>query len=210
MECGFSNDLIVGVSGASGAPYAANFLRAAFGAGLRLHVIITRRALGVIEAEMGASFGAAADFDIAAFCGTPEMKNSRRIHLYAPDDMMAPPASGTFRARGMAVVPCSMRTLGALASGCCDNLLLRAADCQLKEGRKLVLVARETPLNLIHLENMTRLARAGATILPAMPAYYYHPASLADHENFLTSKICDQLGIEPPAPVRWRPEPSTP
>lgn len=201
-----SDDLIIGVSGASGMPYAADFMRAVFEAGLRLHVIATPRALTVARSEMGVSFESPAAFDVAVFCAAPEMIGANRVVVYDPDDLRAPPASGSFRARGMAIVPCSMRTLGALASGISDNLLLRAADCQLKEGRRLVIVPRETPLSLIHLENMNRLARAGATILPAMPAYYYHPESLADHERFLSTKLCDQFGVEYAAAIRWRAE----
>ena len=202
-----SDDIIVGISGASGMPYAADFLRAAFDAGLRLHVIVSPRALAVIHNEMGLTFADAGRFDPAAFCGREDMSADAcgRMQIYDPLDFTAPPASGSFRTRGMAIIPCSMQSVGALASGHTENLLLRAADCQLKEGRKLVLAPRETPLSLIHLENLTRLARAGAIILPAMPAYYYHPRSIADHEHFLTTKLCDQFGIEAPAPVRWRP-----
>jgi 4-hydroxy-3-polyprenylbenzoate decarboxylase len=195
--------LIVGITGASGLAYAADFLRAAFAAGLELRIVVTPEALTVARREMDLGIASPAAFDVAAVCGAPEMKGSPRVIVHDPFDFAAPPASGTFRVRGMVVVPCSMRSLGALASGVTDNLLLRAADCQLKEGRPLVLVPRETPLSLIHLENMTRLARAGAVILPAMPAYYYRPAAIADHERFLTSKMCDRLGIECPCPTRW-------
>lgn len=196
-------NLIIGISGASGMPYGADLIRTAWDAGLRLHIVVSPHSLAVIKQETGHVFESAGDFDPAVFCGRPDMDGSDRIRVLNPMDMTAGPASGTFPCLGMVMVPCSMRTLGALAGGMSDNLLLRAADCQLKEGRKLVLVPRETPFSLIHLENMTRLARAGATILPPMPAYYYHPKSLADHEHFITSKICDQLGIEPSDPIRW-------
>ncbi len=196
-------NLIIGVSGASGIPYATELIRAAFHAQWTTHIIVSPHALAVIQQETDQTFSDPASVDIAQLCAVPEMAGAESIHLYDPSDLTAGPASGTFQTTGMVVVPCSMRTLGALAGGITDNLLLRAADCQLKEGRKLILALRETPLNQIHLENMLRLSRAGATILPLMPAYYYRPRTLADHERFIVSKICDQVGLEPERPTRW-------
>ena len=201
------NALLTGISGASGMPYAAAFLNAAFNAGLDLHVIISPAARAVIAQEMDHPCGADGEgggLDVAAFCANPAMAGSDRITLYDPRDLTSRPASGSFRTRGMVIVPCSMRSVGALAAGVADNLLLRAAECQLKEGRRVVIVPRETPLSLIHLENLTRLARAGVVVAPAAPAYYYHPRALADHERFLVTRLCDQFDIPYPDAIRWR------
>ena len=110
-------------------------------------------------------------------------------------DFTAGIASGSFLTGGMIIIPCSMSTLGSIASGASPNLITRAADVHLKERRKLILVPRETPLSLIHLENMARVTRAGAVVLPAMPGWYHRPRRLDDLIDFVVARICDQLGI---------------
>jgi 4-hydroxy-3-polyprenylbenzoate decarboxylase len=118
-------------------------------------------------------------------------------------DFTAGIASGSFLTGGMVIVPCSMSTLGAIASGVTTNLITRAADVHLKERRRLILVPRETPLSLIHLENMVRVTRAGATVLPAMPGWYHRPRHLDDMVRFIVGRICDQLAIPNQMIDRW-------
>ena len=118
-------------------------------------------------------------------------------------DWSAGIASGSFLTDGMVVCPCSMSTLAAIAGGLSTNLIQRAADVHLKERRKLILVPRETPLNLIHLENMTQCVRAGAIVLPAMPGWYHRPRALEDLINFVVGRICDQLGVQHELFHRW-------
>jgi 4-hydroxy-3-polyprenylbenzoate decarboxylase len=122
---------------------------------------------------------------------------------YAADDMAAAIASGSFPTNAMVVLPCSMKTLAAIAHGLADNLIARAADVTLKEGRKLILAPRETPLNLIHLENMLTAAKAGACIMPPIPAFYNRPKSIADLANHLAGRTMDQLGLPNNLSQRW-------
>ena len=124
-------------------------------------------------------------------------------HFYQVNDLSAPIASGSFLVDGMAVVPCSMRTLAAIANGYTDNLIARAADVSLKERRTLVLVPRETPLNQIHLKNMLTLARAGAVILPASPGFYHSPKTINDLVDHVVGKVMDALHIEHKLFKRW-------
>ncbi|MEE4357495.1 MAG: flavin prenyltransferase UbiX [Desulfococcaceae bacterium] len=119
-----------------------------------------------------------------------------RLRSYAPDDLFAPPASGSFQHRGMMIAPCSMKTLGAIASGIADDLIHRAADVCLKEKRPLLLLTRETPLSLIHIENMRKAALAGATIMPPCPGFYARPATLMDIVDAGAARALDQMGIE--------------
>ncbi len=141
-----------------------------------------------------------------------EVGNSYRSILsnvevqYDVNDIAAPIASGTHRNDGMIIAPCSMKTIAAIASGYTQNLIHRAADCMLKEGRKLVLLFRETPLNLIHLKNLTLLKEAGATIMPAAPGFYYHPKTVNDLVDFIVAKVLSQFGIPHPRFAPWDPE----
>ena len=132
-----------------------------------------------------------------------------RVVYHHHADFSAGIASGSFRTGGMVVSPCSMSTLAAIAHGITTNLITRAADVHLKERRKLILVPRETPLSLIHLENMAAVTRAGAVVLPAMPGWYHRPASLDDLVDFVVARICDQLGVENDLIRRWGDDPET-
>lgn len=126
-----------------------------------------------------------------------------QLHVFAREDWMAPIASGTGAADAMVVCPCTMGALSAIANGTSDNLIERAADVMIKEGRKLILVPRETPLSPIHLENMLKLARIGVVMLAANPGFYHQPATVRDIVDFIVAKILDQLGVEHDLMARW-------
>ncbi|RLI35139.1 aromatic acid decarboxylase [Candidatus Bathyarchaeota archaeon] len=180
---------IVGVSGASGMIYTVRLLQVLRGLKAEVHLILTRAAEKVLGNEGPL---------------TVSQLKALASHCYDPEDLEAPIASGDFSHEGMVVAPCSMKTLAGIASGYSQNLLLRAADVALKEGRKLILVPRETPLNPIHLENMLKLARLGVVILPAMPAFYHKPENLSQLADFIVGKILDQLGVEHRLYRKWR------
>jgi len=183
--------LVVGISGASGAPLAVVLLHA-----LRVlpdweaHLVISRGGQRTLEHETGMTAAALADIAEA---------------VYDPGDIGASIASGTFRTEGMAIVPCSMKTAAGVAVGYSENLLLRAADVTLKERRKLVVVARETPLSPIHLRNLLTLAESGAVVMPPMLAYYIRPESLEDVTRHMAGKILSEFGIEYDGLKRWAP-----
>jgi len=184
---GFAVRIVVGVSGASGASYAYALLQNLGDADVDR--VISEDAKKVIAAET--------DLGVKAF-------EKLAANAYANDDTTAPPASGSYRFDAMVVIPCSMGTLGKIAWGISDNLLTRAAAVCMKEGRKLILVPRETPLAATHLENMLKLANQGVVILPAMPAFYHGPKTMDDLVNFVVGKALDQLGIEHRLFKRWR------
>jgi 4-hydroxy-3-polyprenylbenzoate decarboxylase len=135
---------------------------------------------------------------------TSEALSRKATWSFAPEDIAAPIASGSFITDGMIVIPCSMKTLAAIATGYSDNLIARAADVVLKERRKLILVPRETPLSTIHLKNMLTLSEAGAVILPPVPAFYYEPKTIDEVINYTIGKVLDILGIEHKLFERWK------
>ncbi len=189
---------ILGVTGASGAAYALRTLEALARAGCEIHLCVSEPGRRVVEMETGLQL--APDLsDLAELIDAPT-ENIRHVAL---DDFASAVCSGSARFDGMAVVPCSMRTLGAIACGHGDNALHRAADVTLKERRPLVLVPRETPLSAIHLRNMLELARAGATVLPACPGFYHKPQSVADLVDFVVARVLDALGVENELVKRW-------
>lgn len=173
--------LIVGMTGATGAVYGIRLLEILHSSGVETHLVMSPWAERTIALETDHS---------------PEAVRSLASVVHRPGDLAALISSGTFRTSGMVIVPCSMRTLASIASGLSDNLLVRAADVCLKEGRPLVLAARETPLNAIHLENMLKLSRAGAIIMPPVPAYYGRPASIDDLVDHFVGRLLDRFGIE--------------
>ena len=184
-----------GITGASGAPYAVRVLRALCEAGAPVRLIVSGYGWRLLEEESGIS---GAD---ALKAATGDWSN---VELYDALDRGATPASGSAPSRGMVVCPCSMGTLASIAAGTSRNLVERAADVALKERRPLVLVPRETPLSLIHLENMVRLTRAGATILPAAPGFYHRPRSIDDLVDFVAARVLDHLGVEHALGRRWK------
>lgn len=174
-------NLTVAITGASGAGYARRLLRAIPPDKYEIRLVSSEAGRLVYESETG----------LALIDDLPP-----EIHVYEESDFTAPIASGSFPCAGMVIVPCSMGTLGAIASGLSQNLIHRAADVCLKERRPLVLVPRETPLNRVHLANMLKAAEAGAIILPAMPGFYHKPRGIEDIIDFVAARILDQLGIE--------------
>jgi 4-hydroxy-3-polyprenylbenzoate decarboxylase len=181
--------LVVAVTGATGAVYAVKLLELLKANKVEVHLIISRWAERTLELEVGL---------------TAEEVRGMAAYSYAEDDLAAPVSSGSFQHDGMVIVPCSMKTLAALAHGFCDNLIARTADVTIKERRKFIIVPRETPLSAIHLENMLTLSRLGAVIMPPMPAFYYHPQSIDDLVDHLVSRILDQLGLEQQLVPRWK------
>ena len=186
--------VIVGITGASGSVMASATVDRLLS--LDVPVIVTASAASrlVWREEMDESFGVALE----------RWTDSGAFTYHPIGELNAPIASGTFATRGMTVVPCSMATAAALASGFADNLLRRAADVCLKEHRRLVLVPRETPLNAIHLANMTTLARLGATILPPQPAFYLRPDSIDDVVDFVAERTVMALGLTDALPDGMR------
>jgi 4-hydroxy-3-polyprenylbenzoate decarboxylase len=201
-------ELTVAVTGASGSIYAHRTLvhMAASGVVERINLIMSQSALVVARVEMGARIEPGDARAVNEWVGLA--KDSRLIHFHRLDNMAAKPSSGSHPQVGMCVVPCSMGTLGAVASGAGTNLIHRAADVTLKEGRRLVLVVRETPYNTIHLENMVRLAHAGARIMPASPGFYHRPQTIEQLVDHLVFRLLDQFGIPHPTGTRWKGEES--
>jgi 4-hydroxy-3-polyprenylbenzoate decarboxylase len=197
-------ELTVGITGASGSIYAQRTLvhLAASGVVERINLIMSEAAVLVAQVELGANLRAGEQRTINEWIGLPT--ESKLVRLHRLDNMAAKPSSGSHPQIGMVIVPCSMGTLGAMASGAVTNLIHRAADVTLKEGRKLVIVPRETPYNAIHLENMLRLAHAGARILPASPGFYHRPQTINELVDHLVFRILDQFGIPHSQATQWR------
>ena len=191
---------IVALTGASGMKYALRLLEVlALSPGVEIHLIVSEAGARVLREEEGIRFSASRK-------AVPELlgKECESVTVHHPSDIGASIASGSNLFSGMVIVPCSMGTLAAIANGLSQNLIHRAADVTLKEGRKLILVPRETPLSAIHLENMLKLAKNGVTMLAAMPGFYQQPASVADLVDMLVAKILDQMGIEHSLSRRWK------
>lgn len=190
--------LIVGVTGASGAIYAQRFLRHAARHFSEIYLTVSPQAVDVALTEMGLVINRQ-NFSTESWLG----EQFGNIHLLNEKDYFTPPASGSFRHDGMVIVPCSMGTAGRIANGVSSDLVTRAADVCLKEKRKLILVPREMPWNLIHLRNMTALAEAGATILPASPAWYQKPKTLEDLADTVVARILQQLDVDQDLMKEW-------
>ncbi len=192
--------LVVAMGGASGAVYGVRFLRQAVRRFDEVYVTLSRNAPSVLATEMGITLD---DPPTArALIG----EDAPQIRFCAPGDYFTPPASGSFRHAGMVVIPCSMGTAGRIANGVSDDLTTRAADVCLKENRKLILVVRETPFNLIHLRNLTQLAEAGATILPAAPAFYHRPQTIDELVDTIVARTLQCLGVEQDLVGEWKHE----
>jgi 4-hydroxy-3-polyprenylbenzoate decarboxylase len=182
-------EIVVGISGASGAAYAVRLLQVLREKSNIIHLVITDSAAKIIELET--------DFQLKDV-------QSLADHVYASCDFTAPFASGSHLYDGMVIIPCSMGTLSAIACGSSDTLITRAADVCLKEKRRLIIVPRETPLGLVQLRNMVAAAQAGAVILPACPAFYSRPRNLDDLVDVLVGRVLDLLGVENDLYRRWQ------
>jgi polyprenyl P-hydroxybenzoate/phenylacrylic acid decarboxylase-like protein len=181
--------LVVGLSGASGAQYGIRLLRILHElASHEIHLVISRGAERTLRLEAAME---------------PSELYPLADHVHEPEQMGASIASGSFLTAGMVVCPCSMRTLAAIATGNSDSLLIRAADVCLKERRRVVLVARETPLSLIHLRNMVTVTEVGATVLPPVAAFYHQPQTIEDLLDQTVGKVLDQFGIDHQLFRRW-------
>ena len=192
--------IVVGITGASGAPYAVRLLQALTAVHRPVSLIVSKYGLRLLATEAGIeSMDALRDaVGIEAWASY--------IEVFSNDDRGAAPASGSSKTSGMIVCPCSMGTLSAIAVGSSRSLIERAADVTLKEQRKLVLVPRETPLSAIHLGNMLRLTRAGAVVMPAAPGFYHRPKEISDLVDFMVARILDHLGVEQTLVTRWKGE----
>jgi 4-hydroxy-3-polyprenylbenzoate decarboxylase len=197
MSVASSEPIVMAITGASGAPYAVRLIEQLVKARQPVQLIVSEHGLRLLrtETEIGsveqlrASVGAA-DWDAV-------------VTVFDDGDRGAAPASGSARNRGMVICPCSMGTISAISQGTSRSLVERAADVALKERRRLILVPRETPYSAIHLENMLRLTRAGAVVLPASPGFYHRPASIADLVDFVVARVLDHLDVEHSLGHRW-------
>jgi flavin prenyltransferase len=183
--------IVVGVSGASGAPIAVKVLRALRSAGVPVALVVSDGAKAVLREECGIE---------------PDALRAYADRTYADSDLGAPIASGSNPTRGMAIVPCSSNTVARLAMGLGDTLLLRAAHVHLKERRRLVIVPRESPLPTLLLRHLTSLSELGVVVLDAAPPYYTHPATVDDQTDYLAGKVLDHLGVEHALYRGWRSE----
>ena len=193
------SDYVIGITGASGSIYGIRLIQEL---GLRKHtvnVVITSAGKQVMAEELGV-----ASFEQMDKLGLAETSNNVRI--WGNDNFEAPFMSGSNAPEAVVIIPCSMGKLAAVANGISGNLLERIADVALKERKQLILVVRETPLSLIHLENMVKVTKAGATVLPAMPAFYHHPKTIDDMVNFVVGKVMNLLRIEHNLFKEWRKE----
>lgn len=189
--------IVMAFTGASGAPYGVRLLQQLAASGRDVSLIVSSHGLRLLrtETDVGDVNGLRAAVGASAW--------DTHVTVYDDADRGAGPASGSAKTAGMVICPCSMGTLASIAAGTSRSLVERAADVTLKERRPLVLVPRETPLSAIHLENMLRLTRAGAVVLPASPGFYHRPASIADLVDFVVARVLDHLGIENTLAPRW-------
>jgi 4-hydroxy-3-polyprenylbenzoate decarboxylase len=196
-------EFTVAITGASGSIYAQRTLMhmAASGVVERINLIMSEAATTVARVELGVDLRQSNAQTVNEWIGLPQ--GSRLIRIHRLDNIAAKPSSGSHPQEGMVIVPCSMGTLGAIASGAGTNLIHRAADVTLKESRRLVLVPRETPYNAIHLENMLRLSRAGAHIIPASPGFYHRPQTIESLVDHLVFRILDHLGVPHSQATQW-------
>ncbi|CAM3317742.1 MULTISPECIES: UbiX family flavin prenyltransferase [Paenibacillus] len=198
MEAVRRKSWVVGITGASGSIYGVRLTESLLSLGYDVHLVITNAGWRVLKEEMGFEAASREAAVLERFGGY-----EGQIVYHPIADIGATIASGSYLVEGMIIMPCSMGTLSSVAHGASDNLMGRAADVMMKEGRPLVLVPRETPLHAIHLENMLTLARLGVKIIPAMPAFYFGPQTLDDIVNFMVGKVLDSLRIEHHLYKRW-------
>ncbi|MFZ5908335.1 MAG: UbiX family flavin prenyltransferase [Nitrospirota bacterium] len=191
------SEYVIGITGASGSIYGTRLIQELAGRKHRVHVVLTSAGKAVMQEELRVD-----GFADLKKIGLAKLKSY--VNVWENNNFEAPFLSGTRAPEAVIVVPCSMGKLAAIAGGISGNVLERAADVALKENRQLILVVRETPLNLIHLENMAQAARAGAQILPAMPAFYHHPKTIDDMVRFVVGKVLNSLKIQHDLFQAWK------
>ena len=195
--------ICLALTGASGMPYGLRLIECLLAAGCRVQLLYSQAAQVVARQEVDLELPTRPAEARAALLARYPAVDPEKLAVFGREEWFAPVASGSNPPDAMVVCPCSMGTLAAIAQGLADNLIERAADVVLKEGRKLILVSRETPLSAIHLENMLRLARAGAVILPPSPGFYHHPETVADVVDFVVARVLDQLAVPHALLRRW-------
>ena len=198
-----SKTICLALTGASGMPYGLRLLDCLLAAGCKVQLLYSQAAQVVAKQEMDVDLPSRPADAKAALLARFPAADPESLAVYGREEWFAPVASGSNPPDAMIICPCSMGTLAAVAQGLADNLIERAADVVLKEGRKLVLVPRETPFSAIHLENMLRLSRAGAVILPPSPGFYQHPQSVQDIVDFVVARVLDQVGVPHTLMQRW-------
>ena len=198
MSAASRKHYVVGITGASGAIYGVRLIQCLLEADYEVHLIVSDAGWRVLKEELGWNVTKRQQAIELAFGDL-----AHRVTYHSNQDIGASIASGSFRVHGMVIMPCSMGTLSSIAHGASDNLMGRAADVMMKEGRPLLIVPRETPMHAIQLENMLKLANMGVRIVPAMPAFYYHPQTLDDIINFLVGKVLDCMDIDHQLFTRW-------
>jgi 4-hydroxy-3-polyprenylbenzoate decarboxylase len=192
---------VVAITGASGSVYGIRLVEELLKSGILVHLCVSHQSFFIIKTETG--------IDWTGKTGSETEKKikkhfaSKNLRFYNEQDLAASFSSGSFQTEGMFVVPCSMKSLSGIANGYANNLIERAADVMLKEGRKLILAPREMPFNAIHLENMLKLARLGVTIAPPVPAFYQNPKDINDIVDFVVGKILDSAGVKHELFRRW-------
>ena len=199
-----NHPLILGVTGASGLVYAVRALKHLLSAGWTVDLVASKATRMVWQAELGLTMPLAPSAQSQFWRDQSGVGEAGNLRCHPWGDVGAAIASGSRPTAGMVVMPCSMSTVGRLAAGLSSDLLERAADVQLKEGRRLVIVPRETPFSLIHLRNLTTLAEAGARIVPAIPAWYHQPETIEDLVDFVVARALDQVGIDCVPLRRWQ------
>lgn len=194
--------LVVAITGASGAIYGIRLVEELLRSGYRIYLLISKQAFSIIKTETGVNWAGKTESEIEK--KIQKYFLSRDVKYYREDNLSAPISSGSFATDGMFVVPCSMKTLSGIANGYANNLIERAADVMLKEGKRLIISPREMPFNVIHLENMLKLARLGVKISPPIPAFYHKPKNINGIVDFVVGKILDSSGINNKLFKRWR------
>ena len=194
--------IVLAMTGASGSAYGLRLLEVLLGQGREVWLLISKAGRMVLKLEADLDVPARPEEMHAFFCGLYDAP-PERLTVFGREDWLAPIASGSHPAGSMVVCPCTTGTLAAIAHGSSDDLLERAADVMLKERRRLILVLRETPLSVIHLQNMLTVAQAGATVLPANPGFYHRPQTVADVVDFVVARVLDHLEVEHDLLPRW-------
>ena len=192
---------VVAISGASGSIYGIRLVNELVTSEADIHLCLSNQSFSIIKTETGVDLSGISAQEIQE--RVRKYFNSEKINYYGNGNLAAPISSGSFKTDGMFVVPCSMKTLAGIANGYAGNLIVRAADVVMKEGRKLILSPREMPFNTIHLENMLKLSRMGVTIAPPIPAFYQKPENIDNIIEFVVGKLMDSAGIEHNLFKRW-------